>query len=119
MFDGPKSYHHSGASPFYATNSEGRSWADETGTVDDGWEADGDMVRSAYTPRSNDDDFTQPGILVRDVFNDEQWTKLVDQVAGSLLGGVREPVLSNAFAYWKNIDTDVGRRIEEIGRAHV
>jgi catalase len=46
------------------------------------------------------------------VFNDDQRTKLVDQVAGSLLGGVREPVLSRAFQYWKNIDADVGARIE-------
>jgi catalase len=26
---------------------------------------------------------------------------------------VREPVLSRAFQYWKNIDAEVGRRIEE------
>ena len=31
----------------------------------------------------------------------------------ALLGGVREPVLSRAFQYWKSIDADVGRRIEE------
>src|SRR5690606_13391348 len=89
------------------------SWADETGPVDDGWETDGDMVRSAYTLRAEDDDFTQPGILVREVFNDDQRQKLVDQVAGSLLGGVRSPVLERAFDYWKSIDADVGRRIEE------
>ncbi|TXL73750.1 catalase [Vineibacter terrae] len=117
MFDGLMTYEHSGSAPVYAPNSGGRNWADETGPVPDGWEADGEMVRSAYTPRSNDDDFTQPGILVRDVFNDEQRTKLVDQVAGSLLGGVREPVLSNAFAYWTSIDADVGRRIKEKVRA--
>src|SRR3546814_10378076 len=105
-------YHHRGAAPVYATNSEGRAWADETGTLDDGWTADGEMVRSAYTPRSNDDDFTQPGILVREVFDDTQRQRLVDQVAGSLLGGVREPVLSRAFQYWKNIDADVGQRID-------
>src|SRR3546814_455057 len=75
------------------------------------------MVRSAYTPRSNDDDFTQPGILVREVFDDTQRQRLVDQVAGSLLGGVREPVLSRAFQYWKNIDADVGQRIEDKVRA--
>jgi len=46
------------------------------------------------------------------VFDDEQRAKLVDQVAGSLLGGVREPVLGRALAYWKNIDADVGARIE-------
>ncbi|MGS1016699.1 catalase [Allosphingosinicella humi] len=117
MFDGPMAYHHSGAAPVYATNSGGRPWADETGPVDDSWEADGEMVRSAYTPRSNDDDFTQPGILVREVFDDAQRQKLVDQVAGSLLGGVREPVLSRAFQYWKNIDAEVGERIETKVRA--
>src|SRR5690625_4520361 len=78
----------------------------------DGWEADGEMVRSAYTLRTDDDDFGQPGILVRDVFDDYQRTLLVEQVAGSLLGGVREPVLSRAIGYWKSIDGDVGARIE-------
>src|SRR5690606_20705928 len=89
----------------------------ETGPVADGWEADGEMVRSAYTLRADDDDFTQPGILVRDVFNDEQRAKLIDQVSGSLLGGVRGEVLERAFQYWKSIDPDVGRRIEEKVRA--
>ncbi|HZV56228.1 MAG TPA: catalase [Sphingobium sp.] len=113
MIDGPMTYHHTGAAPVHATNSAGRPWADETGPAEDGWEADGAMVRSAYTLRAEDDDFTQPGILVREVFNDDQRAKLIDQVAGSLLGGVREPVLSRAFAYWKSIDAEVGRRIEE------
>jgi len=70
------------------------------------------MVRSAYTLRANDDDFGQPGTLVREVFNDAQRAKLVEQVAGSLIGGVREPVLSRAFQYWKSIDPEVGRRIQ-------
>ena len=55
----------------------------------------------------------EPGILVREVFDDEQRDRLVEQVAGSLLGGVREPVLSRAFQYWKNIDLEVGHRIED------
>jgi catalase len=75
------------------------------------------MVRSAYTPHAEDDDFTQAGILVRNVFDDTQRTALVDQVAGSLLGGVRSPVLERAFAYWKSIDPDVGSRIEKKVRA--
>lgn len=112
MFDGPMAYHHSGNAPIHAPNSGGRPWSDDTGPVDDGWEADGTMVRSAYTLRADDDDFTQPGILVREVFDDEQRAKLVDQVAGSLLGGVREPVLGRALDYWKSIDADVGARIE-------
>jgi catalase len=110
-------YEHSGNAPVYAPNSDGRRWADETGPVLDGWEADGEMVRSAYTLRADDDDFTQPGILVREVFDDEQRAKLVEQVAGSLLGGVRGEVLERAFQYWKNIDADVGQRIETKVRA--
>ena len=90
----------------------GRPWADATGAMEDGWEADGEMVRSAYTARPGDDDFTQPGVLVREVFDEDQRSKLIDQVSGSLLAGVREPVLSRALNYWKNVDCEVGRRIE-------
>ena len=117
QFDGPMAYHHSGAAPVYATNSGGRSWADHTGQVEDGWEADGEMVRSAYALRADDDDFSQPGTLVRKVFNDRERQALIEQVAGSLLGGVRSPVLERAFDYWKRIDPDVGAKIEAKVRA--
>src|SRR5690606_2767578 len=93
MFDGQMADHHNGNAPVHGPNRGDRPWADETGPVAEGWEADGDRVRSAYTLRGNDADFGQPGILVRDVFNDDQRAKLVEQVSGSLLGGVREPVL--------------------------
>src|SRR5690606_37050035 len=117
MFDGQMAYDHSGSQPVYAPNSHGRAWADNTGKMEDGWETDGDMVRSAYTLHADDDDFGQPGALVREVFDDEQRSRLVETVAGSLLGGVRSPVLERAFEYWKSIDLDVGQRIEEKVRA--
>ena len=88
MFDGQMAYNHSGDAPVYAPNSGGRLGR-RNRPRPDGWEADGEMVRSAYTLHAEDDDFTQPGILVRDVFDDAQRAALVDQVAGSLLGGVR------------------------------
>jgi catalase len=113
MFDGQMTYAHSGNQPVYAPNSAGRSWADETGQVDNGWETDGGMVRDAYTLRAEDDDFSQPGALVREVFDAAQRDRLVETVSGSLLGGVRSPVLERALDYWKHIDPDVGRRIEE------
>jgi catalase len=71
------------------------------------------MVRSAYTPHAEDDDFGQAGTLVREVWNDAQRAQFVEQVAGSLLGGVRSPVLERAFAYWKNVDAKIGRQIED------
>jgi len=113
LFDGHMAYHHSGKAPVYAPNSGGRPWADETGPVRDGWEADGTLVRDAYTLREDDDDFSQPGALVRDVFTDADRDALVETVSGALLGGVRSPVLERAFDYWKSVDPDVGRRIEE------
>jgi catalase len=111
MFDGQMTYQHSGNAPVYAPNSGGRAWADEIGSVADSWESDGEMVRSAYSLRADDDDFTQPGILVREVFSDAERHGLMETVAGSLAGGVRTPVLERAFEYWKSIDPDVGRRI--------
>ncbi|MFQ1063816.1 catalase [Bordetella trematum] len=113
MIDGPMNYHHTGAAPVYVPNSGGRPWSDETGKIDNGWEADGDMVRSAYTLHAEDDDFGQPGTLVRHVFSDADCDALVETVSGSLLAGVREPVLSRAFEYWKNIDPTVGQRIQD------
>ena len=113
MFGGPMEYLHTGSAPVYAPNSASRPWSDEQGRVDNGWQADGDMVRSAYTLRPGDDDFSQPGTMVREVFSEAEREALVNTVAGSLSGGVREPVLSRAFDYWKSIDANVGRRIEE------
>ena len=33
-------------------------------------------------------------------------------MTGSLLGGVRSPVLERAFDYWKSIDPNVGEQVE-------
>jgi catalase len=117
MFDGQMTYTHSGNAATYAPNTSGRRWADGNGPVPDGWESDGEMVRSAYTRRAEDDDFTQPGILIRKIFDDGQRAALVDQVAGSLLRGVRSPVLERSFAYWKAIDRETGDAIERKVRA--
>jgi len=74
------------------------------------------MVRQAYTLRPDDDDFSQPGALVREVWDDEQRETFVNTVAGHLLGGVQGEVLERAFAYWSAVDPDCGKRIEEMVR---
>ena len=109
-FDGPMRYEHSGAAPVYQPNSFGRPHADTQGPVDDGWEADGEIVRSAYELHAEDDDFGQAGTLVREVFDDAQRDRLVETVVGAL-AGVQEPVLGQALQYWKNIDAEIGQRI--------
>ena len=100
--------------PVYAPNSYGGPAADPSRTDDAGlWSADGDMVRPAYTPRADDDDFGQARTQVREVLDDDARERLVSNVAGHLSDGVSEKVLARAFEYWKNIDQEIGERIEQ------
>jgi catalase len=99
--------------PVYAPNSKGGPHADaqkypESAT----WETQGDMVREAYTLRRDDDDFSQPRALIREVMSDTDRDNLVKNAVGHLKDGVSEPVLQRAFEYWRNIDDDIGQRIE-------
>ncbi|MEQ8833433.1 MAG: catalase [Miltoncostaeaceae bacterium] len=104
--------------PVYAPNSYGGPAADPERTDHAGtWASDGEMVRAAYTLRPDDDDWGQAGTLVREVMDDEQRERLVANVAGHLSDGVSEPVLQRAFEYWRNIDPDIGARIEAAVRA--
>jgi catalase len=43
--------------------------------------------------------------------------RLISNTVGHLLGGVTEPVLKRAFQYWRNVDQDLGERIEKNVRA--
>jgi catalase len=98
--------------PVYAPNSKGGPKADadrypEVAT----WPADGDMVRSAYTLRKDDDDFGQPNTLINKVMDQAARDRLVSNVVGHLKNGVSKPVLERAFQYWRNIDKTIGDRI--------
>ena len=98
--------------PVYAPNSKGGPQADPLRTAEALWHADGEMVRTAYTLRAEDDDWGQAGTLVRDVMDDAARDRLVSNVAGHLLKGVTEEVLQRVFEYWKNIDKETGDKIE-------
>ncbi len=45
------------------------------------------------------------------VMDDAARNRLVSNVVGHLKAGVSEPVLQRAFAYWRNIDKEIGDRI--------
>lgn len=114
--DGHMAYSNPG-DPVYAPNSKGGAEADVANYGQPaGWEADGDMIRAAYSLHAEDDDFGQAGTLVREVMDDAQRDRLVANVSGHLLAGVTEPVLERAFAYWKNIDSEIGNRVEKTVR---
>ena len=75
------------------------------------------MVRAAYTLHAEDDDWGQAGTLVREVMDDAERDRLVSNIVGHLLDGVTEPVLQRAFEYWRNVDKDLGERVEKGVRA--
>ncbi|MBN1630278.1 MAG: catalase, partial [Thermoleophilia bacterium] len=98
--------------PVYAPNSKGGPVPDADRYPEDAvWDASGEFMRAAYTLRKDDDDWGQPGALVRKVMNDAERDRLVSNVVGHLKGGVSEPVLERALEYWRNIDKEIGDRI--------
>jgi catalase len=115
--DGAMRYHNV-SDPVYAPNSKGGPKADVARYGEPaGWHTDGDMVHAAYTLRAEDDDWGQPGTMVREILDDAARERLVTNVVGHLLNAVTEPVLQRAFEYWRNVDKDLGDRIEQGVRA--
>jgi catalase len=110
QFDGPMRYHHTGNQPVYSPNSFGGPVVDEASGVDHNWHVDGDMVRAAYSLHAEDDDFGQPGTLVRQVLSEQDKQHLVNNVAGHL-STVEQPILDRAVAYWRSVDKTIGDQI--------
>jgi catalase len=115
--DGAMRYHNV-SDPVYAPNSKGGPKADTAHYGEPaGWHTDGEMVHAAQTLHADDDDWGQAGTMVRDVFDDAARARLVSNIVGHLLDGVTEPVLLRAFEYWRNVDKDLGDRVEQGVRA--
>jgi catalase len=105
--------HHNPGDPVYVPNSKGGPHADtERFGEPAGWGVDGEMTHTAQTLHAEDDDWGQAGTLVREVMDDAARDRLVDNVVGHLLNGVSEPILARAFDYWRNVDKELGDRIE-------
>lgn len=107
-FEGNMTIDHRGAASVYAPNSMGHSWSDQTGPVDNSFEADGDLVRSAYELHAEDDDFGQAGTLYREVFDDGARARLLETLIGQGKGLTHATVLENFFGYWTSVDADLG-----------
>ncbi|WGT47965.1 catalase [Tessaracoccus lacteus] len=109
---GHMQYQHTGGAPVYQPNSFGRMFSDAQGRAEEGWEADGPLVRAAATLHAEDDDWGQARTLLTEVFDDEQRDRFVDTVSGALSGITDAEVMARALQYWKNVDETVGGRIE-------
>jgi catalase len=106
--------------PVYAPNSFGGPHADPERAGDGGlWDFDGKAVRAGYIKHAEDDDFAQAGTLVREVLDDAARERLANNIIGHVSNGVTEPVLSRVFEYWKNVDPDLGKKVEVGVRANL
>ena len=76
--------------PVYAPNSMGGPEVDDPKRAAEvHWASDGDMVRTAYTLRQEDDDWGQPGTLVREVLDDAARDRLAHNIIGHVSDGVK------------------------------
>ncbi len=110
-FDGNMTFEHRGAASTYVPNSFGDSWSDQEGPIDNGWEADGEMVRQAYNLHAEDDDFGQPGTLYREVFDDGDRERFLATLTGQGKAIANDTVLENFFKYWASVDADLGAKL--------
>ncbi len=98
--------------PVYAPNSYGGPRADTARYADDAvWAADGEFVRSAYTPHRDDSDFGQAGALYRDVMSDTDRDHLVGNIVGHASQDVQPEVQRRVVEYWRDVDPDLGARV--------
>ena len=112
-FEGNMTFDHRGAAPVYAPNSFGESHSDDTGPVDNSWESDGDLVRSAYTLHAEDDDFGQAGTLYREVFDDAARERMVETLTDQGSKIADDGVLERFFEYWTQVDADLGATLRQ------
>jgi catalase len=110
--DGAMRYENPG-DPVYAPNSYGGPAADEARYGEHAtWAVSGEMVRAAYELHAEDDDFGQPGTLVREVMSQADR----DHLASNILGhagdpDVRPEMKPRIVEYWTHVDPDLGAAV--------
>jgi catalase len=109
--DGAMTYRHTGSQPPYSPNSYGGPQPDPTKELPGWWVEAGEMGRYEYEPHADDDDFTQPGTLYRDVMNDTDREHVVTNIVAHASDGVSKPIQERVVAYWTNVDPDLGARV--------
>lgn len=108
--DGAMRYRHNGNQPVYAPNSYGGPQADPQ-QPEPSWFASGEIMRSAYAPHSEDDDFGQAGTLYRKVLSDTDKDHLVSNIVGHMSQNVERFIQERAVNLWYKVDRELGTRI--------
>jgi catalase len=110
--DGAMRYHHAGDQPVYAPNSFGGPAADPARFPDPSWNVSGEIVRTAYTLHGEDDDYGQPGTLVRNVLSDTDRAHLAHNITEHLRP-VEPTIQARSLEHWRRVDQQLGNRIAE------
>jgi catalase len=118
--DGSMTYHHSGDQPVYAPNSRGGPAADPSRGTEIPWDVEAaELGRTAYEKHAEDDDFGQPGTLIREVMGDPERDALVTNIVDHASDDVTPEMQLRVVAYWLRIDEAIGRRVAEgLGRTN-
>jgi catalase len=118
--DGAMTYRHAGDQPVYAPNSRGGPAADPSRGTEIPWDVEAaELGRTAYAKHAQDDDFGQPGTLVREVMDDAARDALVSNIVGHASDDVTPEMQLRVIAYWTRVDEHLGRRVAEgLGRSN-
>ena len=111
--DGSMAYRHSGNQPVYAPNSYGGPKADSEHYSDPGWASSGEMIRSAYAPHAEDDDFGQPGTLYRKTLSATDKEHLANNIIGHMSQDVERFIQERAVKLWYKVDQELGEKIAQ------
>jgi catalase len=97
--------------PVYAPNSYGGPVADPALFADDTYEVTGEIMRTAYTKRRDDDDFVQPRALYEKAMTDSDRDHLVTNITAHVKAGVLPETRPRVIEYWTNVSPDLGARL--------
>ena len=98
--------------PVYAPNSVGGPAADPQRHGEAfGMRSAGELVRSAYTPHRDDDDFIQPGTLYRQVLSETDRDHLLTNIVSHATQGVTDEMKDRVIDYWQQVDGDLGVKV--------
>src|ERR1039457_5130966 len=96
----------------YAPTSFGGRAADRELWKDDSYPVAGEIVRSAYEPHAEDDDFVQPHALYETVMSDTDREHLVTNIIGHATAPeVTSEMKSRVVEYWRSVHPDLGARV--------
>ncbi|MFC4908992.1 catalase [Actinomadura gamaensis] len=111
-FDGPMTYRNP-SDPVYAPNSAGGPVAaDPSVWAGESYGVAGEIVRHAYEPHREDDDYAQPRALWEKVLSDTDRDHMVTNIVGHASAPeVTADTKKRVVEYWRNVHKDLGDRV--------